>query len=333
MNRTDTTQREQGQSKQAAREMTAAEGYLESCIICALEPFDNDRSRIEPLKRVLHAWNRVSRKTVLPVSVIAPTDLHWPFELVVPLRDQLFQIANQSLLPMIEALDFEDVAQPRLLIQDRSSTRDAALTLIDAALKHHAELIAVNTHGRRGFNRLRLGSFAEALISASPVPVLTINPKTIVSPEFKRILFPTDFSPASRRAFKTVLSWAKKFNAQVVLYHKIEMPVSPYVYGDGTIVIDTNVIDLLIQDAETARQRRASYWIAAARNRGVECEALLSRDSGNTAETIAKAAENEKTDLIAMNAYSASFGQRLLGGTAREVLSVASRPVLVLHAR
>jgi nucleotide-binding universal stress UspA family protein len=47
----------------------------------------------------------------------------------------------------------------------------------------HADAIAVGTHGRRGFERLRLGSVAEALIRESAVPVIVVPQKESPAPD------------------------------------------------------------------------------------------------------------------------------------------------------
>jgi len=45
-------------------------------------------------------------------------------------------------------------------------------TLLDAAHEHHAELIIVGTHGRRGLDRLLAGSIAETLVQRATCSVL-----------------------------------------------------------------------------------------------------------------------------------------------------------------
>jgi len=52
--------------------------------------------------------------------------------------------------------------------------------IIREAKKWHADLIVMGTHGRRGVNRLVLGSDAEIVVRTSPVPVLLVR-----SPERK----------------------------------------------------------------------------------------------------------------------------------------------------
>jgi nucleotide-binding universal stress UspA family protein len=43
------------------------------------------------------------------------------------------------------------------------------------AHEHHCDLIVCGTHGRRGLDRLLMGSTAEALVRSAPCPVLTVK--------------------------------------------------------------------------------------------------------------------------------------------------------------
>jgi nucleotide-binding universal stress UspA family protein len=53
--------------------------------------------------------------------------------------------------------------------------------ILREAKKWKADLIVIGTHGRRGINRMVLGSDAEAVLRSAPVPVLMVR-----SPERKR---------------------------------------------------------------------------------------------------------------------------------------------------
>jgi nucleotide-binding universal stress UspA family protein len=50
-----------------------------------------------------------------------------------------------------------------------------AQVIIREAKKWKADLIVMGTHGRRGFNRMVLGSDAESVLRSSPVPVLMVR--------------------------------------------------------------------------------------------------------------------------------------------------------------
>ncbi len=53
--------------------------------------------------------------------------------------------------------------------------RRVADLIVEDAQRWQADLIVVGTHGRRGLNKILLGSVAEGVIRLSPVPVLLIR--------------------------------------------------------------------------------------------------------------------------------------------------------------
>ena len=56
-----------------------------------------------------------------------------------------------------------------------SHSRYVSQVILENAKKWRADLIVMGTHGRRGFNRLLLGSDAERVLRESPVPVLLVR--------------------------------------------------------------------------------------------------------------------------------------------------------------
>ena len=59
-------------------------------------------------------------------------------------------------------------------LRDQKSGR-VADAIVDEATSAGCDLIVIGTHGRRGFNRALLGSDAESVLRASPVPVLLVR--------------------------------------------------------------------------------------------------------------------------------------------------------------
>jgi len=56
-----------------------------------------------------------------------------------------------------------------------SRGRSASEVILDETRQWHADLIVMGTHGRRGFNRLLLGSDAERVLRDTPVPLLLVR--------------------------------------------------------------------------------------------------------------------------------------------------------------
>lgn len=50
--------------------------------------------------------------------------------------------------------------------------------IIKAVKEYNCDLIIMSTHGHRGFEHLLIGSTAERVVRTSPVPVLTVKPKS-----------------------------------------------------------------------------------------------------------------------------------------------------------
>ena len=50
-----------------------------------------------------------------------------------------------------------------------------AQVILERAKAWQVDLIVMGTHGRRGLNRLLLGSIAEEVVRCSPIPVLTVR--------------------------------------------------------------------------------------------------------------------------------------------------------------
>ncbi len=58
------------------------------------------------------------------------------------------------------------------------TSQRAADVIVEEAKRLACDLIVMGTHGRRGFSRLALGSDADLVVRASPVPVLLVRCQT-----------------------------------------------------------------------------------------------------------------------------------------------------------
>jgi universal stress protein A len=92
-------------------------------------------------------------------------------------------------VPIFPNAEFEAETRRRLekLVQDRLggvpcdtfvASGNAAPEILNLAAKRHIDLIVMGTHGRTGVKHFLLGSVAERVVRESPVPVLTVHPKT-----------------------------------------------------------------------------------------------------------------------------------------------------------
>lgn len=61
------------------------------------------------------------------------------------------------------------------MIEVTNALEQASEKIVQTADELKVDLIVLGTHGRRGFNRLILGSVAEETLRTSTIPVLLIN--------------------------------------------------------------------------------------------------------------------------------------------------------------
>jgi nucleotide-binding universal stress UspA family protein len=144
----------------------------------------------------------------------------------------------------------------------------------------------------------------------------------------RRILHPTDFSPASRAAFKRAVETAKADRAQLLLVHVLAPPLP--IAGEG--YISPNVYEDLENSARKYAEKHLSVLQAKARKAGVKAVALLLE--GVVHEEIARAAKSKKADLIVIGTHGRTgLAEFFLGSVASRVAAVASCPVMTVRGK
>ncbi len=186
-----------------------------------------------------------------------------------------------------------------------------------------ADLIIMGTHGRRGFDRLMLGSVTERVMRKASCPVLAVRkpPHDFDSSgeqhdlaHLNRILFCTDFSENSRRALDYALSLATEYQAELTLVHVLE-DISVSADIEGAIARATKQLDQLIP-----REVRKAGAIKK-----------LVR-IGKPYQQIIQLAVEAQTEVVIMATSGRSeLDLAMFGSTAHRVLTLGPCPALVIH--
>jgi len=206
--------------------------------------------------------------------------------------------------------------------------------LSDLIQRDEIDLLVLGTHGRGGLKKVILGSVAEELFRLAPCPVLTVGPAVPAEPagakEFRRILFATDFGPASLHALQYAISLATESSARLILLHVVApvpvVEVGPYWYP-GTD---------LVEQQKTAKERyigRLEDLIRPDANLPSKPEFLVDFDFAPDA--IVRTAVVSDADLIVMGvnqAASARASAHMPWATAHEVVCHAKCPVLTVRS-
>jgi universal stress protein A len=144
---------------------------------------------------------------------------------------------------------------------------------------------------------------------------------------FRRIVFPTDFSSASRPALRKAVALAKSERAQLIVVHVLSaLPVTPGGY------VSPRVWDDLERGQRTDAERQLRSVVAKAKAGGARASGALI-DFGVTHEQIVRYAKKKRADVIVMGTHGRTgLTRALLGSVASRVLSAAKCPVLTVRA-
>lgn len=144
----------------------------------------------------------------------------------------------------------------------------------------------------------------------------------------RRILFATDYSKASAKAFATALALAKANRAALTVLHVFApyMPVVPEQYIRGT------TLDQIDTDARRWSQKQLAKLTDKAKNAGIRAVGVLA--NGDPAKQIVRAARSRRADLIVVGTHGRTgLNKFFAGSVAQQVIITAPCPVVTVRSR
>jgi nucleotide-binding universal stress UspA family protein len=112
---------------------------------------------------------------IMAAGLEAPGDVA---KLVYDVQEAGSAHAHKVLTAIIESAAAEGVECEQVVDTMCTSIPDA---VVAAAHKAEADLLVLNTHGRKGLSRLLLGSVAERVAREAPCEVLLLRPETLAA--------------------------------------------------------------------------------------------------------------------------------------------------------
>lgn len=194
--------------------------------------------------------------------------------------------------------------------------------VLAVAQEEKIELIVMGTHGRRGFDRLVLGSTTDRVMRKASCPVLVVSNAShqalATGPDgrhrLSRILYCTDFSNNSERARVYAISLAAEYGAELTLLHVVESTYDKT--SPQTIVAErTQDLDKLISQHERK-----------------DLNVKLVVKFGKPYEEIVQYATETQPSLIIMTARGGDAVDRaVFGSTTYRVIQLGPCAVLAVH--
>jgi universal stress protein A len=145
-------------------------------------------------------------------------------------------------------------------------------------------------------------------------------------PAIKRMLVPTDFSPASDIAFTYAIDLTAREHATVHLLNVIDDATFATAYPDGFYTELPGLRTQLISEATDRLKAMAAKCAAAGVTATVEVAV------GSPARVIVSTATSRGTDLVVMGTHGRSgFAHLVVGSVAERVVRAAPCPVLTVR--
>jgi nucleotide-binding universal stress UspA family protein len=229
---------------------------------------------------------------------------------------------------------FENTAS-ELGIDANSILRDGkpAEVILEVADEVNAGMIVMGTQGTRGLSSVLQGSVAKKVLRRAERPVLVISRHAGVAPAesggtFEHVVYPTDFSEASRSGLRLAELFARRTKANLTLVNVLKMPkYVPAGPGQDPIPIPKEIAGKLRQDLESQMETLVAELDSTNVNGYVAI-------NSNPADGIADMAKQEGVDLIMVPRHSKhGVSTYFFGRTAEDLAKIAPVPVLLFTPR
>lgn len=307
-------------------------------IFWAVDPITSDPALMNKAAELIASFVHASGAewTVRPVTVINPEQLNWPPEMhgdwEVRFREEIARRIEEVVADPNHRITRYGVTvlEPLILSQTQDSVQRTVEVFLEAAEKDHARLIVAATQSRHDLDRLILGSFCETLLNASPIPVLTVNPRTEIPASIDSLYFTTDLSDESHQQLSTAVQLARSLHSELVLVHKLAVPTPPIIEPGFVAAADAESIQILFAESREEQKNTLKSWTDEVSLQGIPCRAELIEEGGGLTEALLGTAHNARNAILAMAIQNQSGLSRLLGQVSRHLARESERPTLTL---
>jgi len=145
----------------------------------------------------------------------------------------------------------------------------------------------------------------------------------------RRVMHASDFSAASRRAFRKAVELCKSTGARLLVVHAI--PPTPPLMMEGIYIVPAPW-DELAKSARDAARRRILEIVREARRAGVRAAGLVVQ--GEAADQIVRVTRRKHVDMLVLGTHGRTgFSRLFLGSVTARVVATARCPVMTVGAR
>ena len=199
--------------------------------------------------------------------------------------------------------------------------------IMEEARDWRADLIMLGSHGRRGFEKLLLGSISLAILNHAPIPVRVVRTKQ--SADNFEVMLCMDDSRYSREALERLLTYSWPANCRFSLVSVI------FPLPDAPDAPDSQRFQL--EERKRKLREEAERMLTQAENRIKDCfgektEVVKLVEPGDARDRILAVARERKPNLILMGSHGrGAFDRALMGSVSEGVVNLAETSVEIVR--
>lgn len=237
-------------------------------------------------------------------------------------------LSESDLAGQLERLGKREIAK---LLEATKDAPDAAVeirfgaphdVITGLAQERSADLVVIGPGKRQTLSERVLGSTADRVVRASPVPVLIV--RGAADRPYRRVAAAIDFSPPSRAAAMEAAKLAP--GARLELVHAVSIPLT---FEQAMLRAGTSLAD--IERYRTSKRQRAEAELSAfAKEATRTARAELRLLDGEPGQVLVRLATDRNVDLLALGPNGRGAVLRaLLGSVTQRVLREADCDLLI----
>ncbi len=299
---------------------------MKNTIIWAIDPYEKDVVPEASLIAQITSWSESTGSPLQPVYLLSKA----PEQPGAKSFDPNLLAEQKKADEYLKKMGVRGAASTKLISLPAASRADEIKALLEYAEGTHPSCILISSHGRSGLGRLFFGSFAEALLLQSTLPIFFLDHAEPRSQKlaFQKVLFATDFSERSKLIFMKFLRHVKAQSLKLVLFHAVSLPATALLASQDTQVVISP--DYFTEQEEWAKEE-GSNWERIAESFGIKVDLAISSNGigADIASLLLQEAKAKEIDFIAMSSASSTISALALGSLSQDVFRSNLFPVWV----
>ena len=301
-----------------------------SSILLSIDPYQKGRKLVNRSIGLVKTLGNGLSTSVLPVYVAEKSRLSRLRKVFKRDSDNFEERTKEKINKILKVSKKNRIEKAEILFDDERNRQKDARIVATFGKNHGDLMIIAATAAQPGIRSIFDESFTENLVSQANIPVVTVNTITKIPSKIKKILFTSDFSAESSRAFAKICELAKKLNAEVILFSVLRQ----YMYLDdiSSFNIATTVGGFNWIDFEKKRiQSLANVYLNRAKRMGVKARFFCEEENVAVPRAVMRYAHKINADMIALAAKSNSRFAHTFGTVTQRLIRKSDLPVWIYN--